>query len=61
MNSSTCNFNFDKTYKIGEYSNIKTFTCKERVIDDLVLTREDDILNITEAPPIVDAKDQDWS
>ena len=41
--------------------NIKTFTCKERVIDDLVLTCEDDILNITETPPIVDAKDQDWS
>ena len=40
----------DKMCAIGEYWDIKNFACKdkERVIDNLVLTCEDDILNITD-------------
>ena len=47
-NPSTCDCEYDKTCRIGEYLYIKNFACKELVIGKLVLTCEDEILNTTE-------------
>ena len=47
-NPSTCDCEYDKTCRIGEYLDIKNFASKELVIGKLVLTCEDEILNTTE-------------
>ena len=55
-NPSTCDCECDKTCEVGEYLDIKNFPCKDRVINDLIWTCEDDILNIAKATLVVDKK-----
>ena len=46
----------DKTWKLGESLDIKISTCKEPIIDDLVLTSEHEMLGTTDTLQIVEKK-----
>ena len=52
-NPSTCDCECNKASKIYEYLDIKTWSCKNRLIGKLVLTCEDEILSITETHLII--------
>ena len=47
MNPSTCNCECNKACKTGEYLDFKNCSCEKRLIDNLVLECEDEILNST--------------
>lgn len=47
-NPSIFKCEYDKTCEIAEHLDIKNFTCKKPVIDNLVFTCEDEIINTTE-------------
>ena len=55
-NPSTYDFECDKKCKISQYLDIKNSAYKNCVIDDLVLTSEDEIVNATNLVLIVDRK-----
>lgn len=55
-NPSKCDWECDKTSEIGDYLDIKNCACKEHVIDSLVLTWKDEILNTAKTAIIVDQK-----
>ena len=48
-NPSTCNCQCDKACKNVEYLHIKDFLYEKRLIGNLVLECEDEVLNTTEA------------
>ena len=43
-----CNCEYNKEYKIDEYLNAKSCSCKNRLFGKLILACEDEILNTTE-------------
>ena len=45
---STCDCEYNKACKIDEYLDIKNCSCKKRLIGELLLTCEAEILNTTE-------------
>ena len=47
-NSSTCDCECNKACKIDEYLDIKSWSCRKRVIDKLILECEDKNLYTTE-------------
>ena len=47
-NPSIFKCEYDKTCEIAEHLDIKNFACKKPVIDNLVFTCEDEIINTTE-------------
>ena len=49
-NTSTCDWECDKTCRIGLYLNIKNSACKERVINNKMIRQ---MLNTTEAASIM--------
>lgn len=55
-NSSMCDCDCDKPCGINEYLHIKNCALKERVMFNLVLTCNDEILNTTEDTLIVNKK-----
>ena len=55
-NSSTCDCECNKAWKICAYLDIKNFSCKERLFGKLVLPCGDEILNLTEAASTFDKK-----
>ena len=55
-NPSKCDWECDKTSEFGDYLDIKNCACKEHVIDSLVLTWKDEILNTAKTAIIVDQK-----
>ena len=48
LNPSTCDCECNKACQIDEYLDIKKCLCKKCLFDKLVLTCEDEILDITE-------------
>ena len=52
-NPSTCDCECNKASKIYEYLDIKTCSCKNRLIGKLVLACEDEILSTTETHLII--------
>ena len=48
-NPSTWNRECNKTSNIDKYLDIKNCSCRKRLFGKLVLSREDEILNTTEA------------
>ena len=54
-NPSTCERKCIKTSEIGDCLD-KIYACKGRIIDNLVLTYEDEVLNITETALAVEKK-----
>ena len=55
-NSSACDSECNKAWKICAYLDIKNFSCKERLFGKLVLPCGDEILNLTEATSTFDKK-----
>ena len=47
-NPSTCDYECNKTCKVGEQKNIKSCSCKKRLFGKLALTYDDEILDTTE-------------
>ena len=55
-NTSTCDYECDKAWKIGEYFDIKPFSCRKRLFDELALAFGVEILNQRGETSIVDKR-----